>query len=39
MSGTDILLRSDVMIDHFDKQFRLLTDESNKALECPLVKF
>jgi hypothetical protein len=39
MSGTDILLRSDVMIDNFDKQLRLLADESNKALECPLVKF
>jgi hypothetical protein len=39
MSSTDVLLRPDVMIHHFDKQLRLLTDEFNKALERLLVKF
>lgn len=39
MSSAYVLLRSDVMIDHLEKQLRLLTDSTNKLLECPLVEF
>lgn len=39
MSSAYVLLRPDVMIDHFEKQLRLLTDDTYKLLECPLVKF
>jgi hypothetical protein len=38
MSGADVLLQSNVMIDHFENQIRLLNDETDEVLENALVK-
>lgn len=38
MSGTNILLRSDVVVDHFEQQLRLFTDDANKLLKRSFVK-
>ena len=39
MSSTNILLRSDVVIDHFEQQLRLPTDDANKLLKRSFIKF
>ena len=39
MPGADILLRSDIVVDYFEEQMRLLTDNGNKLLKRSFIEF